>query len=235
MAPTTRLRYLGRFPKQRERSTDVSSNLTEKGQIGGTGAQVKNAFSLQLNTEFFSTPVCSGSANPSKCEGWQQFVYAYHYSGDTNVVFMQYWLLYWDTTCPAGWSKYKTGGYIYCYTNSPANTYGSLPAKDLGNVKFVGQASSGGNDQVTLSNTSGEASSASNSDSKLDLSAVWNTTEWGVFGDAGGGRGELRCRFDAGGTDDVPGHQLVGPDMRERRVHGRDEQPRPDQHEGTRN
>src|SRR6202034_2853762 len=37
-----------------------------------------------------------------------------------------------------------------------------------------------------LSNTSAEASTASNSDSKLDLAAVWNTTEWGAFGDAGG-------------------------------------------------
>jgi hypothetical protein len=165
----------------------VSSNLTEKGQIGGVGAQVSNAFSLQLNTEFFSTPVCSGSAVPSKCLGWQQFVYAFHYSGDTNMVFMQYWLLYWDTTCPAGWNQYDSGSNIFCYTNSPASTYGSLPAKDLGNIKFVGQASSGGNDQVTLSTTGGEASSASNNDSKLDLSAVWNTTEWGVFGDAGGG------------------------------------------------
>ncbi len=165
--------------------THVSSNLTEKGQIGGTGSQVSNAFTLQLNSEFFSTPVCSGSAKPSKCEGWQQFVYAFHYSGDTNMVFMQYWLLYWDTTCPAGWAKYKAGTSIFCYTNSPANTYGSLPADDLGNVKFVAQAASGGNDQVTLSSTSG-ASSASNSDSMLDLSAVWNTTEWGAFGDAGG-------------------------------------------------
>lgn len=175
---------------------DVSANLTEKGQIGGTGPQVKNAFTLQLNSEFFSTPVCSGSASPSKCLGWQQFIYAYHYSGNTNMVFMQYWLLYWDTTCPAGWFTDQTGGYTFCYTNSPATSYGALPAKDLSNAKLVAQASSGGNDQVTLSSTSGGASTASNSDSKLDLSAVWNTTEWGAFGDAGG----ARANFGAGST-----------------------------------
>jgi hypothetical protein len=161
----------------------VSSNLSETGQINDTGPQVTNAFTLQLNSEFFSTPVCSGSAKPSKCLGWQQFVYAYHYSGNTNEVFMQYWLLHWNTTCPAGWGSYGHD----CYTNSPASSYGSLPAKDLGDITFVGRASSGGNDEVTLSNTSGQASSASNSDSELDLSAVWDTTEWGVFGDAGGG------------------------------------------------
>jgi len=165
---------------------NVKSTLTEKGQIGGTGPQVTNAFTLQLNSEFFSTPVCSGSGTPSKCLGWQQFIYAYHYSGNTNMVFMQYWLLYWDTTCPAGWFTYNTGSYVFCYENSSATSYGSLPAKDLGDISFVAKASSGGNDQVTLSSSLGGASSASGSDSKLDLAGAWNTTEWGVFGDAGG-------------------------------------------------
>lgn len=175
---------------------DVSSNITEKGQIGGEGSQVKNAFSLQLNSEFFSTPVCSKSGTPSECEGWQQFVYAYHYSGDTNEVFMQYWLLYWDTTCPKGWSSYSDDGYVFCYTNSAATSYGSLPAKDLGDISLVAQAKSGGNDQITLSSTSGQASTTSGSDSMLDLASVWNTTEWNVFGDAGGGA----ANFGAGTT-----------------------------------
>jgi hypothetical protein len=167
----------------------VTSSLTEKGKVGGVGSQVNNAFSLQLNTEFFSTPMCSGSADPADCLGWQQFVYAFHYSGHTNMVFMQYWLLYYDTTCPAGWITYDTDGYIFCYINSSASSYGSLPANELGEVALVGQASSGGNDQVSLTNTStGQTSSISNSDSELDLSAAWNTTEWGVFGDAGGGQ-----------------------------------------------
>ena len=174
---------------------DVSSKLTEKGQVGGTGSQVTNAFSLQLNSQFFSTPVCSGSADPSYCLGWQQFVYAFHYSGKTNMVFMQYWLLYWDTTCPAGWSTDVTGGYIFCYTNSPASTYPTLPAKDLGEMTFVGQATSGGNDQVTLTNTSTDrASTVSNADSKLDLASAWNTTEWGAFGDAGGGQANFGAK-----------------------------------------
>jgi hypothetical protein len=165
---------------------DVSSNITEKGQIGGEGPQVKNALTLQLNSEFFSTPVCSKSGNPSQCLGWQQFVYAYHYSGSTNMVFMQYWLLDYDKTCPSGWNSFAAGSHTDCYTNSNASPYGALPAKDLGTIKLVAQASTGGNDQVTLSNSSGQASSASGIDTKLRLAAVWNTTEWGVFGDAGG-------------------------------------------------
>jgi hypothetical protein len=167
--------------------TNVSSNLTEKGQIGGVGPQVKNAFTLQLNSEFFSTPVCSGSGTPSECLGWQQFIYAYHYSGNTNVVFMQYWLLNWDTTCPAGWNTFNTGSNTDdCYENSAATSYGALPAKDLGDISLVAKASSGGTDTVTLSSSLGGASSASGNDSKLDLAGAWNATEWGAFGDAGG-------------------------------------------------
>lgn len=168
--------------------THVSRGISEEGQIGGTGPQVTNAFTLQMNTEFFSDPpACSGAADPSECYGWQQFVYAFDYSGDTNEVFMQYWMLYYNNTCPGGWHTYVSGGDTFCYTNSPASAYGSLPANALGQTTLVGQAASGGDDTVSLSSPSG-ASSASNSDSMLDLSAFWNTTEWGVFGDAGGGQ-----------------------------------------------
>ena len=166
--------------------THVTSGITEKGKVDNTGPSVANAFSLQLNSEFFTDPpACSHAAIPSDCLGWQQFVYAYDYSGNTNYVFMQYWMLYYDTTCPAGWQTYETEGYTFCYTNSPASTYGALPADALGQTTFVGQATSGGNDTVSLSSPSG-ASSVSNSDGKLDLSGFWNATEWGVFGDAGG-------------------------------------------------
>lgn len=171
--------------------THVTAGITEKGKVGNAGPNLANAFSLQLNSEFFSDPpACSAAAVPSACSGWQQFIYAFHYSGDTNLVFMQYWLLYYDTTCPVGWHTDVTGRYTFCYENSPATAYGSLPATALGQATLVGQAASGGNDTVTLSGPSG-ASSVSNSDSMLDLSAFWNATEWGVFGDAGGGQAKF--------------------------------------------
>jgi hypothetical protein len=175
---------------------DVSSGITEKGQINAEGAQKKNAFTLQLNTQFFvDPPACSGAADPSECEGWQQFVYAYHYSGSTNEVFMQYWMLFYDNACPTGWMTDSTSEGIFCYANSPATVYGALPASALSSATLVGQATSGGNDTASLSSTSG-ASSTSNSDSKLDLASWWDGTEWGVFGDAGGGQ----ANFGAGTT-----------------------------------
>ena len=169
----------------------MTTGITEKGKVDNTGPNLANAFSLQLNSEFYTDPpACSGAAVPADCFGWQQFVYAFHASGNTNLVFMQYWLLYYDTACPVGWYTDVTGPYTFCYMNSPATAYGSLPAAALGQTTFVGRAASGGNDTVTLSGPSG-ASSVSNSDSMLDLSAFWNATEWGVFGDAGGGQAKF--------------------------------------------
>jgi hypothetical protein len=185
----------GKISKATGTFKGVSSGITEKGQINATGPQVKNAFTLQLNSQFFADPpACSGALVPSSCEGWQQFVYAFHYSGSTNEIFMQYWMLFYDKTCPRGWNTVTSDGSIFCYTNSPASSFGSLPASSLGKVALVGKAVSGGNDSVTLSTTGGSASTASNNDSKLDLAAFWNTTEWGVFGDAGGGQANFSAK-----------------------------------------
>jgi hypothetical protein len=159
------------------------TNITEKGKFDNTGPKVANDFSLQLNTQFFSgSPACSGSGDPSNCLAWQQFVYAKE-SG-TGFIFMQYWLINYDATCPNGWFSFSTD----CYTNSnSADLSKPLTAKNLATLKLTGSANSGGNDGVSLSVGSGSATSVTNSDSEIDLAANWNTTEWGVFGDAGGG------------------------------------------------
>lgn len=160
--------------------THVSSKITEKGQVGGAGSKRANTFTLQLNSEFFTSPECAKAADPSKCLGWQQFVY----ESDTDTVFMQYWLITYNATCPSGWFSYSGD----CYTNSPASTVtgGPLTAKELAKVELSGSATAGGEDEVSLSIGSGQASLASAKDSKVDLSAQWNTTEFGVYGDGGG-------------------------------------------------
>jgi hypothetical protein len=169
--------------------TDVSSNISEKGQIDATGSKIANAFSLQLNTEFFSgSPACAKSSDPSNCLAWQQFVYAYGAcSGGINCIFMQYWLINYDATCPSGWFTYSGTGFTDCYTNSSASAVSTVTAKDLASISFYGSAAKGGNDDVSLSIGSGTATLVSGKDSKVDLAPNWNTTEWGVFGDAGGG------------------------------------------------
>lgn len=174
--------------------TDVSSNITEKGKIGNEGSQVANAFSLQLNSQFFAnTPACAGSSDPADCLGWQQFIYARSASGSgtPNDIFMQYWLIYYDAACPAGWNTVTSHGTTDCYTNSPAATVSTVTAKNLATVKLTGSANSTGNDAVSESVGSGKATSVSNSDREIDLASYWNGAEWGVFGDGGGGEADF--------------------------------------------
>jgi hypothetical protein len=161
---------------------DVSSGITEQGQPGGSGSEVANSFSLQLNTQFFSgSPACSGSSDPSDCQAWQQFVYTYEDSS-IGYIFMQYWLINYDATCPSGWYTYSND----CYTNSNAAEVSTLTASQLADVQLTGSATSGGNDGVSLSVGSGQATTVTAGDSMVDLASYWNTTEWGVYGDGGG-------------------------------------------------
>ena len=163
---------------------NVSPSVTEQGYVGGAGPLTTNAFSLQLNSQFFAgSPACHASGNPSGCQAWQQFVYTYEgCSGGVSCIFMQYWLINYDASCPSGWFTYGQD----CYTNSNAAAVSGLSASQLATVALSGSAASGGNDGVSLSVGSGQATSVTNSDSKVDLAAHWNTTEWGVYGDAGG-------------------------------------------------
>jgi hypothetical protein len=164
--------------------THVSSNVSVKGAIGGTGAKVANGFSLQLNTQFFTgSPTCKGSS----CQAWQQFVYTYKGCGSTaapvSCLFMQYWLINYSGTCPSGWFTYSSD----CYTNSNAVKVTAITAKELGTTKLTATAKTGGSDVASLAVGSGKATSVSNADTKIHLAAHWNTTEWGLFGDGGGG------------------------------------------------
>jgi hypothetical protein len=170
---------------------DVSSGITETGQVNDTGSQIANTFTLQINSQFFSlSPACAAAANPATCQAWEQFVY----ETDGNAVYMQYWLINYGATCPSGWWSYGSD----CYTNSPASTYSgsALTAADLANVTFAGSAQSGGNDEVSLSVGSGAATMVSNPDSKVYLAGSWNVSEFNVFGDGGGGQ----ANFSAGST-----------------------------------
>jgi hypothetical protein len=177
---------------------EVDSAITEQGQIGGTGPQIDNAFSLQMNSNtHFATAACATSSN-LECTGWQQFLYTYGTSGSTFAtpqIYMQYWLFNYGaaatpSTCPSSkWTYVAAQGTTSlagCFINSKAVDVPAVTATDLDAVMFTGAATSGGNDEVQL--TVGEETYAfAAPDSMLDLAAVWNQTQWGVYGDAGNG------------------------------------------------
>jgi hypothetical protein len=185
---------------------NVSPGITEKGQFNGSGPKHANTFSLQLNTQFFTgSPTCSGSSKPSKCQGWQQFVY----DTRSNTVFMQYWLINYDATCPSHWFSFHSD----CFTNSPASTFAgsAVTAAELATTKLSGSANLGGTDTVELSNGS-QVSSVDNPDSVLDLAQSWNTTEFGVFGDAGGGQAKFGKKTTLEAQTTISSNSLAAPE-----------------------
>src|SRR5262249_43074997 len=48
----------------------------------------ENQYTLQLNTNVFTTQTCSGSPNTAGCRGWEQFFY-----DSRGFGFVQYWLI----------------------------------------------------------------------------------------------------------------------------------------------
>ena len=148
------------------------------------GAGVANAYSLQLNTQFFQTTTCSGAANPSKCLGWEQFVFA-NSPPSAGSAFIQYWLLNYATTCPSGWHTFEKD----CYINSTRSA--SIPKQTiatLGQLTVTGEAASGGGlDSIVLASGS-TLYSAMGNDYFPDLGQNWQAAEFNVFGDSGARR-----------------------------------------------
>jgi hypothetical protein len=171
--------------------SDVSSGISETGQIAAAGTAYPDGFSLQLNANPFSTPLCSGGG--SGCVGWQQFLYEYGNSGSnpasTPLVEMQYWLLdYTSTTsskCPSTSWTYFAGSNDTdpgCYMNSKPYDVPAVTAGDLASTSLSGAAAWSEDDDVELQ-VGSAIYGVDASDSVLDLAAGWDQTEWGVFGD----------------------------------------------------
>jgi hypothetical protein len=174
---------LGTFPK-------VTGVKTEKGVgvllFGDGGILGPNEYTLQINTNFTgTTAACSGH---SGCAVWQQFVYATDYVAKGEAaVFMEYWLLSWgDSACPKGWEN--DGG--DCVVNSELLVVPDMKITSLGSLTLSATATAGGNDTVVFNNGS-TAYSLSEPDSVLDISEVWNESEFNIVGDAGGSRADF--------------------------------------------
>jgi hypothetical protein len=205
--------------------TDVSSGISEKGDVGGSGSQVSNSFSLQLNSQFFAgSPACARSSDPSDCQAWQQFVYTYN-GGNTGDVYMQYWLIDYDATCPSGWDSYSED----CYTNSNATETSGITAAELASVDLTASAVSGGNDAVSLSVGSGRRS-PSPARTPRSASPPPGTRPSGACTATAEAARPLRQRRHAGGADGPDGHRLRGAELRRGGLHRRDEQPQADRH-----
>jgi hypothetical protein len=129
-----------------------------------------NTYSLQLNSGFFTPPICNGQAN---CFAQQQFVY------DTNGTgFIQYWVANAYTTCPSGWVSTPP----WCWTNNHSTfEIPTIPVTSLGEVKLAASVTAGGTDTLVVT-YGAEAYATSGEDSVFTLAGAWKFAEFNVFG-----------------------------------------------------
>ncbi len=192
-------------------SFDSATNVTSVTSPAGK----PDTYSLQLNANFVNSPVCSGAKDPSKCFGWQQFIFSNN--SDNPALQMQYWLFeYNGTTCPpgAGWTYSALGG--GCFTNSLLLHPPQQTIANLGNLSLTAQVNSGGMDAVILS-TGSTLYMVQNNDDVLGLAGNWTAFEYNIVGDGGGSQVTfnpgasivVRASVDNGSPSSFP--SCVGP------------------------
>jgi hypothetical protein len=177
----------------------VTGVTSESGPIGNTGPAVANAYTLQLNTNTFASTACSGAAVPSACSGWEQFVF--FNDGANGAAFIQYWLLNYNTTCPAGWNQFSFTGSttIYCWKNDSGGAV-AVPNQPIGNLAVLSLTGvvSATSDSVTFA--SGGTAYARTGDNAVAAAAGWQIAEFNVFGAGGSAAGGGAATFNSGST-----------------------------------
>jgi hypothetical protein len=185
-------------------SFDSVSTTGASDSLAGAGK-----YSLQINTEFFDTSVCSGSGAGSVCKGWEQFVF-----DEDGSSSMQYWLIDYGPpayTCPAphgascdgiyvytdGWCEFALYGRTYCATNSPVHSTSAAAPTALATVKVQGKAAVGaGSTDSLVASVGGAAVTVDGGNFFPDLATKWHEAEFNVFG-AGN---SSKVNFDANST-----------------------------------
>ena len=183
-----------------EGSFDSVSGVTSE-----TGNGAANAYSLQLNTNLFTTATWGPSAAAS-CRGWEQFVY----SSTHKTGFIQYWLVNYGRTgasCPNGWNSFpQTSTTVSCWINAAkAAAVPAEPIVSLNELKVAGSAASAGDSIAVSIESSGPPCravscdtvyAASGDDRFPELGSAWTDSEFNIFGDGGG----TQASFNAGTT-----------------------------------
>jgi hypothetical protein len=166
----------------------VTGVTSERDSING----LADSYSLQLNTNNFTTTASVCTAHPS-CTGFQQFVFR----NTSGRAFMEYWLIAYNATCPTGWTTHSLNGRTDCGLNSSAMPFGSQPIGNLASLNLTGTATAGSTDTVYIGTASSMA--ASNQDSVFNLASGWTDAEFNIFGNGS----FSQANFNVGSTIDV--------------------------------
>jgi hypothetical protein len=161
-----------------------------KGNTCGSHALGSNVYSLQLNSNNFSTAVCGKTIH---CAGWEQFVYTNqpsYYSGGGNLI-IQDWLLSTGTKslkCQAGWIASKPD----CYRNAPYSILvPTVPIASLQDVALSGSATSSGDSVFLSDGFYVYGMKNAQDDGIMDLSDHWTAAQFNIIGNSSGNRAVL--------------------------------------------
>jgi hypothetical protein len=164
---------IGMFPQVKGVKTVESGGSTD-------------AYSLQLNSNFFQTAAC-GSL--SDCVGWSQFVYENPPGSGQGQLFIQDWLVATNpsgfSTCPPGKGWENLG--IGCVQNSPFGV--NLPNIDvtqIGSVILTGVADKSGDSIYIAVGKKAYGMKNVQGDGITDLSKHWQGAGFNILGDGGG-------------------------------------------------
>lgn len=179
-------------------SFDSLTNVTSlSGPIGNSGPSIANAYTLQININFFNNSICSGAAVPANCSAWQQFVF--ENNNASHRAFIQYWIIQYDNTCPAGqsWNQIALDGHTYCWKNNSGGAVGTnaQPVGNFASLSLSGNVT-GSSDTVTVSD--GANVWARNGDNAVAAASGWTIAEFNVFGDGGNSASGGMASFNAG-------------------------------------
>jgi len=160
---------MGSFPKP---GYDWVSHM---GTLYPDNRYVDSAYSLQMNTNFFSTDACKGSSNPG-CFAWQQFIYSGTFY---KCFYMEYWLIGYGATCPddSWWQSYGN-----CVKDSERKYIGAQPLYTLPDMKMYADAR-GLMTVECLTFFYGSNASTLCVDSVLGLGKQWQMAEYNIYGD----------------------------------------------------
>jgi hypothetical protein len=185
-------------------SFTIAGVTNESGRIGNTGPLVANAYTLQINPNFFTgSTACSSTPG---CQGWQQWVY--YNDGTQGMIYIQYWLVSFGATCPpnAGWTHNgAVNGSCYKNNTSGAVLVPNQPITNLGQLILTGQVSLAG-DSVRLTTNAGAFTQAG--DNAVGATGAWRISEFNVFGPGGDSSGAGSQAVFNGGSTVTPRTQI---------------------------
>jgi hypothetical protein len=145
-----------------------------------------NYWGLQDNTNFFTTTTPYTGGKPTT--GWEQFVFINDPGVNFGYLFMQYWLINYQSqyrTCPTTeppggtpWQEYEGS----CYANGPQASVPLQAVTNLGNLMLKGYADFSSNDEDMFCVSGGGCYDVATTYQVLNLYEYWQDAEFNVFG-----------------------------------------------------